>query len=130
MKSSTMPEASTCVLKYVLELWAERQPDALFACFEGGDRWCYEETLARTRCLAAALQDLGVEQGDHVLAWLPNSKEALLAFFAINYIGAVYVPINTAYRGRLLAHVIDNADARVILAHGALAARLANIDRA
>ena len=126
----TMPDASDCVLKYVLERWAECQPDRLFACFEDGERWCYDETLARTRRLAAALQDLGVEQGDHVVAWLPNCKEALLAFFAINYIGGVYVPINTAYRGQLLAHVIANSDARVILAHGALAPRLADIDRA
>lgn len=127
---STMPEASVCVLKYALEHWARRRPDRVFACFEDGERWSYAETLARTRRLAAGLQALGVEQGDHVVVWLPNCKEALLAFFAINYIGGVYVPINTAYRGRLLAHVIDNSDARVILAHGALAARLGDIDRA
>ena len=123
-----MPEVSTCVLRDVLEHWAVRQPDRLFVCFEDGERWDYAETLARTRRLAAALQDLGVGQGDHVIAWLPNGREALLAFFAINYIGGVYVPINTAYRGQLLAHVVDISDARVILAHSALSNRLADVN--
>ena len=54
----------------------------------------------------------------------PRSKP----YLAINYIGAVYVPINTGYRGALLAHVIANADARLIIAHAELAPRLADIE--
>jgi crotonobetaine/carnitine-CoA ligase len=130
MRSVTTATASACVLRYALEHWTARQPDRVFAVFEDGEQWSYEETLARTRRLAAALQSLGLAQGDHVVVWLPNSKEALLAYFAVNYIGGVYVPINTAYRGPLLAHVIGNSDARVILAHGTLAARLEDVDRA
>ncbi len=118
------------VLKYALERWAQAKPERTFACFDDGDQWSYRETLARTRRLAAALQGLGVEQGDHVVVWLPNSKEGLLAFFAINYVGAVYVPINTAYRGGLLAHVIAISDARVIIAHGELVERLCEVDLA
>ena len=49
-------------------------------------------------------------------------------WFGLNYIGAVYVPINLAYRGRLLEHVIANSDARLMVAHGDLVGRLADID--
>lgn len=128
--SSTIPSREECVLRYVLDRWAAEKPKQTFARFEDGTEWSYAETRERTRRLAAALQALGVAQGDHVVVWLPNGKEALEAYFAVNYIGAVYVPINTAYRGDLLAHVIGNSDAKVILAHAALAPRLGEIGTA
>ncbi|TNF67547.1 MAG: ATP-dependent acyl-CoA ligase [Gammaproteobacteria bacterium] len=118
------------VLHDVLHHWAAAKPDQVFAWFEDGEEWSYADTLARVQAVAAGLENLGVEQGDHVIAWLPNGKAALEVFFAINYLGAVYVPINTAYRGDLLTHVIDNADARLIVAHGGLVPRLNEVARA
>lgn len=123
----TIPAAKESVLRYVIDHWAAVQPDVTFACFEDGSEWSYAETHNRTRKLAAALQSIGVKQGDHVIVWLPNSKEALAAFFAINYIGAVFVPINVAYRGALLEHVIAVADAKVMIAHTILVDRLRDV---
>lgn len=125
-----MTTRQDCVLKYALDHFAGVQPDEVFAVFEDGATWTWAETRDRTRRMAAALQHLGVSQGDHVIAWLPNGPEALITFFAINYIGAVHVPINTAYRGPLLAHVVENSDAALIVAHTQLVSRLADIDRA
>ena len=48
-------------------------------------------------------------------------------FLGSNYMGAVYVPINTAYKGRLLEHVVARSDARIIVAHAELAPRLATV---
>lgn len=119
-----------CVARYVLDRFAASQPDETFVCFQDGELWTYAEMRARTRRVAAALQKLNVRQGDHVLMWLPNGRAALEVYFAINYIGAVYIPINTAYRGALLAHVVENSDARTMIAHGELVPRLAEIDTA
>ena len=66
---------------------------------------------------------LGVAQGDKVLSWLPNGPDAIRVWFGLNYLGAVYVPINLAYRGGLLAHVVANSDARLIVAHADLLGR-------
>ncbi|MFX9669197.1 hypothetical protein ABTU75_20000, partial [Acinetobacter baumannii] len=44
--------------------------------------------------------------------------------------GATYVPVNTAYRGNLLAHVVANAGSKLIVASADLVARLADLDRA
>src|SRR5690606_12648402 len=49
---------------------------------------------------------------------------------AINYLGAVCVPINLAYRGGVLEHVLNNADAKVMVAHGDLVERLDGIGTA
>ena len=47
-----------------------------------------------------------------------------------NYIGAVYVPVNVSYRGRLLAHVVQNSGARLMVADARLAERLAEVETA
>ena len=119
-----------CVLAYQLERWAQEKPDAIAIIFHGGDTWTWQEVLDHTRRAAKGLQNMGVIKGDHVLSWQPNSREALLSWFGINYLGAVYVPINTAYKGVLLEHVVRLSDARLILCHADLVPRLADIDTA
>ena len=68
-------------------------------------------TCARRR---QRLQALGVRAGDRVVAWLPNGPALVRAWFAINYLGAVFVPLNTAYRGASLEHTINACRARLI----------------
>src|SRR5205823_1447581 len=75
-----------------------------------------------------ALHALGVKRGDVVQVWLPNGPEAMQAWLGINYLGAVFAPINTAYRGRLLEHVLNNTGANVLIAHAALLDRLKDVD--
>ncbi|MAA74612.1 MAG: ATP-dependent acyl-CoA ligase [Salinisphaeraceae bacterium] len=125
-----IPPRDACVLRYTLERIAEEQPDRIYCVLEGGETWTYRQTLEKTRARAAQLAAVGVSQGDHVLLWLPNGAEALLGLLAVNYLGAVLVPINTEYRGPLLEHVIDNSDARVLLAHGSLLERLQDVNTA
>src|ERR1700753_916678 len=52
--------------------------------------------------LARGLLELGVEKGDCVGTVLDNNVEAVLAWFAINKVGAISVPVNTAYKGEFL----------------------------
>jgi carnitine-CoA ligase len=118
-----------CVLRNLLDRWAEETPDATFAVFEGRS-FKYEEFRREVRQAARALQDLGIGQGEHVFVWLPNGFEITKIWFALNYIGAVYVPVNTAYKGRLLEHVLRNSDAKVAVVHGDLVDRLETIDNA
>ncbi|MCO5121351.1 MAG: AMP-binding protein [Burkholderiaceae bacterium] len=124
----TPPSVEDCVLRHVLEKWATRQPDKTFIA-EGGDRQIsylqMRDISART---AAGLRALGVRQGQNVVVWLPNSVDCLRVWFGINWLGATYVPINTAYRGSLLEHVLDNAGAELIIVHADLAPRLAEVN--
>ena len=130
MTDPRMAPRDRCVLRYLLDRTTAQTPDKTFVVFDKGESWSYGELREKVRARAAALQKLGVVQGDHVLVWLPNGPEALLSFFALNYMGAVIVPINTGYRGRLLAHVIENSDAELMLAHGDLVDRLAAVEHA
>jgi len=88
--------AEICVLRYALQRNAREQPDEVFAAFEGGERWTFAQTLRAVESVAGNLSELGVRQGDHVVLVLPTSPLALRVMFAINYLGAAYVPINPA----------------------------------
>ena len=125
-----VPPRDVCVLRYALDKWANAKPEQIYAVFEDGTAWTYAVTRALTIAKAAGFAALGIKAGDHVAMCLPNGKESLLTFLAVNYLGAVYVPFNTAYKGSILEHVIANSDAQLIVVHGQIAERLAAINRA
>lgn len=123
-----IPNRDTCVLRYLLDRWSVERADRTHIIFEDGEEWSFADLRARVIAKAAGLQKLGVGQGDRVAVWLPNGRDAILAFYAINYLGAVFVPFNTAYRGNMLAHVIANSEARLMIAHASLVERLGEVD--
>lgn len=125
-----VPAREICVVRYLVDRWAEERAGQVYAIFDGGRSWTFRELREQTITVAAGLARAGVQRGDHVLAWQPNTPEMLLTFFAINYLGAVYVPINTAYRGRVLEHVIENSDAHIAVVHADLVPRLAGLNLA
>lgn len=125
--SPAVPSRSDCVLKDLLDRHAETSPNTEFAVFQDGTRLFFAVLRSEVRRYARGLQDLGVKQGDTVLVWLPNGIDCLRMWFAINYIGAVYVPINTSYRGGILEHVVRNSGASLLIAHSQLLERLQGI---
>ena len=125
-----IPNRDECVARYLIDRWAEERSDRVYVVFEDGEAWTYRMLREHVRRCAAGLQAHGVRQGDTVAVWLPNGKEVLTAFYAINYLGAIFTPFNTAYRGALLAHVVENSDAKLMLVHTDLVERLAEINTA
>ena len=123
-----VPGRDRVVTRDLMERWNRECPDKVFLQFGDDDTsWTYSTFRTLVIQTAIGLQRLGVAQGDHVLVWLPNGREHLRVYFAINYLGAVFVPINTAYKGTLLAHVIDNSDATLAIVHADLAPRLEGV---
>lgn len=125
-----VPAREDCVVRYLIDRWAEEIPDTVYAIFESGETWTYRELKEKVTTVAAGLAERGVKQGDHVAVWLFGGGEGILTFFAINYLGAVFVPFNTAYKGALLEHVLDNSDAKLLVAHCDLVPRLAEVNTA
>ena len=123
-----IPARDRVVTRSLMERWNRECPDKVFIQFaDNAEQWTYRHFRSLVIQTAIGLQRLGVGQGDHVLVWLPNSREHLRVFFAINYLGAVFVPINTAYKGALLAHVIENSDAKLAVVHADLMPRLEGV---
>ncbi len=124
-----MPRPEECVQRYMIERWAREQPEKLFAIFADGERWSYAEMQATAVRTANALRALGIKQGERVLVWLPNGADCLRIWFGLNYLGAVFVPLNTAYRGALLEHSIGLSEARLMIVHADLCPRLNDVNR-
>src|SRR5215470_6123681 len=98
--NKALSAAERYVLRNLIERYARDRGDSTFVLFSTGDQWSYARLRANVRKVAASLQVLGVKQDDFVLSWLPNGPHAIAVWFALNYIGAVYVPVNISYRGR------------------------------
>ncbi|MBB3009895.1 MULTISPECIES: class I adenylate-forming enzyme family protein [Cupriavidus] len=85
-----------------------------------------EETLdfaeVRRRALdcAKALHAQGVRAGDKVGVLMGNRIEWVVSNFAIQYLGATLVAMNTWYTQRELAYVLEHADIKLLLAADSL----------
>ncbi len=92
------------------------------AVVDGDRRLTWAELRERTRSLATALQERGLEQGDRVafLAW--NSVEMLEAHFALPWAGCVLVPINTRLTASEIAYIVDHSGSKLLVASPDLAA--------
>ena len=72
-----------------------------------------EQTIAR---FAAALEDLGVQKGDHVAFLLGNTPHCIISLYASMRIGAVAIPINPIYTPDEISYIIKNGDVKVVIA--------------
>jgi carnitine-CoA ligase len=79
--------------------------------------------------LARGLSRAGVERGDPVLLLLGNTELYVFAWLALAKLGAIEVPVNAQYRGKLLVHAVNAAGAKVLLTDIEHIANVAEIER-
>lgn len=115
-----IPARDRVVFRYAIERLYREKPDAVFAIFEDESVWTWADLRAEVIHAARGLAALGVRQGDHVVSWQPNGPDAIRTWLGINWLGAVYVPFNTAWRGGVLEHAVWLSDARLMVAHADL----------
>ncbi|HEY8547949.1 MAG TPA: AMP-binding protein, partial [Acidimicrobiales bacterium] len=94
---------------------AERWPDKEAVVGDDGGRWTFAELLDHARRYARALVASGIEPGDRVALWAPNSPAWIAASFGTYLAGAVQVPLNTRYKGEEAAHVLRTSEAKLLL---------------
>src|SRR5213075_1587333 len=94
------------------KLYPERE-----AVVDGDLRLSYEQFFDRCDAWSAALQTLGVTQGDRVAYIAPNTHAQLESFYAVPQIGAVLVPINYRLTADDFAYIIGHSGASVVCAH-------------
>ena len=80
-----------------------------------GIRWSYREFQAKVDALAAGLIALGIEPGDRVGIWGPNSAEWVVVQLATAKIGAIMVCINPAYRLYELEYALNKVECKAVV---------------
>jgi crotonobetaine/carnitine-CoA ligase len=93
-------------LRAILEQRATERRDQPFLLMKNS-HFTFGEFNTECNRLANGLAAIGVSKGDVVSAMMPNSPELVLTWFAAAKLGAVFAPINTAFRGLGLAHMLN-----------------------
>lgn len=76
----------------------------------------YEQLLSKIRKMAAGLSSFRIKKGTHVAILLDNCLEYIIAYFALFYIGAIPVPINTRWVHDEIRKVLENSKAKYMIA--------------
>ncbi|MEC8165281.1 MAG: AMP-binding protein, partial [Pseudomonadota bacterium] len=87
------------------------------AVVDGDLRLSYAEFFDRCDRWSAALQGMGVGQGDRVAYIAPNTHAHLEAYYAVPQMGAVLVPINYRLLPEDFEYIINHCGAKVVCAH-------------
>src|SRR5579862_5416255 len=96
---------------------ARRLYPELEAVVDGDLRLTYAAFFDRCDRWSAALQGLGVRQGDRVAYIAPNTHAQLESFYAVPQIGAVLVPINYRLTSDDFKYIICHSGATIVCAH-------------
>lgn len=88
-------------------------------------RQTFAELGGRARAVAAGLAHAGVRPGQRVASIAGTSLELLAVNLGCYYLGAIYVPINTRYRGTEVAHILADSAATAVFVDAAGAQVLA-----
>ncbi|WP_406716849.1 AMP-binding protein [Trueperella pyogenes] len=108
------------ILPDIWDSHVQQRPDAQFLVYEdhgcGSVRsWTYrefDEVINRTSNLFLGL---GIESGDAVALQLNNCPELIECIFALNQIGAIYVPIHPEYTVEEAKTILADCDARMLV---------------
>jgi crotonobetaine/carnitine-CoA ligase len=129
MNGQAWPDEMPMALRTVAGVLArtiERVPERPFVDVDGRTL-TYRAFGIEVGRYASFLERAGVVRGDRVALMLPNCLEFLCAWFACARLGALYVPINTEYRGDILRYQLNRAEASTIVIDVSYAQRLADV---
>ncbi|GGH27910.1 ATP-dependent acyl-CoA ligase [Alsobacter metallidurans] len=104
------------VIGAMLRRQARERPDAVYLELTTGGRITYGQMDEDVDRVATGLGGIGVGFGDRVLVMMRNSAAYLQCWLALMRLGAVIVPVNTAFRGDFLDYVVNDSGGTTLVA--------------
>jgi long-chain acyl-CoA synthetase len=98
-----------------LQAAAAQTPDKT-ALICDGQRLTYAQVEEQANQVANGLMAAGVQRGERVAIWLPNSVEAVIGIFGILKAGATFLVINATTKRDKLAYILENCSASALFA--------------
>ena len=114
------------VLGRILRLHARDAGDTPFLLADS-EHYTYAQVNSLANRYASGLRALGVATGDRVLVFMHSCVEFVVLALAANKLGAVWVPVNTDYKGDWLADAINDSKGAALAVDGALLPRLQQV---
>ncbi|MBW0270318.1 fatty acid--CoA ligase [Nocardia sp. MH4] len=88
------------------------------ALIDGATRLTWSDLLDQVRIAARALIARGIDRGDRVAMWAPNTHHWVVAALAAHSVGAALVPLNTRYVAAEAADVLVRVNAKALFVAG------------
>ena len=107
-------DPETWLVRRVLEQRAAERPDHPVIHWEGLD-YTYTAINREANRIAEGLAARGIEPGHRCAVMMQNTPAHVFVWFATAKLGVVEVPINTAYRGDILTHIVTSARATAMV---------------
>jgi long-chain acyl-CoA synthetase len=98
----------------LLENAKNKHPDKKALVFEQ-QRWSYQDTWDEVLRCAQALSGLGIAPQDRVLLFVSNRPEFVFVLFAIQYLGAIAVPVGIREQKPGLTYIMNQCKAKAIV---------------
>jgi crotonobetaine/carnitine-CoA ligase len=102
------------VAAHILRRQAQRIGTRVFTIC-GDETVTYADADRRADRMAAALQSIGIGKGQRVALLLHNSLTYLDLWFGLTRIGAIQLPLNTAYKSLQLLHTLKRAPVSAVV---------------
>ena len=93
-----------------------------------GKTLSYQECHTLVERFACGLAALGIRKGDRVALCLPNSPQAVIAYFGILRAGGIVVACNPTYTEHELSHQLRDAGARAIVVLDMMYQKIQHLD--
>jgi acyl-CoA synthetase (AMP-forming)/AMP-acid ligase II/enoyl-CoA hydratase/carnithine racemase len=77
----------------------------------------YRQFAADVTRLATGLHAAGIRPGDRVLTMMHTCHEAVQIWFAVNKLGAIWVPINAELKSQALYHAVEISKPKIAIVH-------------
>ena len=106
---------------------ARNYPDRL-AMTDHSREVTFAELAGEANAVANALEDLGVDAGDRVALYLPNSVAFVTTYLGTMKRGAVPFPINMRFQGEEVRYVLEDSGAVAVVTHGQFEDVVADLD--
>lgn len=104
--------------KNLYSLLSAHFPEDLSQCFietAEAKAYSYGDLIAHSGRYGRLLSDLGVKKGDRVAVQVEKSPEAIFLYLGCLRIGAIYLPLNTAYKESEVAYFLGDAEPSVVV---------------
>ena len=115
------------LMPQMLAYRAQNQATGIALKKNDGSTLTWESAYTSTLRIASALERLGAKTGQPVVTLFANSFEAYCVWQGCAWFRAIEAPINTAYKGEWLRHVINNTQAHIVMADARFVAPLFDI---
>lgn len=124
-QQASSPAQGTTVLTMLGEAVSEC-PDEVFLDFSGQTH-TFADVDRRVTRLAHELVALGVQPGQSVATILETGIDSVVIWLAVNRAGAIWVPLNTAYRGEFLRHQLADSLAALVVCDAEYAGHVVDV---